>query len=249
MERYGEETALVTSSSRLTFRDLDAWSDRIARHLVANGIGPEDVVGLSLPRESVLVAAILGVWKSGAAYLVLDPEQPADRNEFMLRDAGVGVVLDVDAAGSITGPGPDVHLPDVHPDTTAYLVYTSGSTGTPKGVVVPHRGVVNLWETVRTRTVGDPATRRRTVLLSYTFAFDSSVEPLLAMLGGHTVHVLAEDLMADAEGIVRYVRRHRHRRTRLRSGARRSPAHRGAPRPRRAAPSRVHGARRRGGTG
>ncbi|MFV9430760.1 amino acid adenylation domain-containing protein [Rhodococcus aetherivorans] len=209
VERYGDETALVTPSSHLTFRDLDAWSDRIARHLVADGIGPEDIVGLSLPRESVLVAAILGVWKSGAAYLVLDQEQPVERNEYMLRDAGVGVVLDADAVGSITDHRPDVHLPVVHPDTTAYLVYTSGSTGTPKGVVVPHRGVVNLWETVRTRTVGDPATRRRTVLLSYTFAFDSSVEPLLAMLGGHTVHVLAEDLMADAEGIVRYVREHR----------------------------------------
>ncbi len=132
MERYGDETALVTPSSHLTFRDLDAWSDRIARHLVADGIGPEDIVGLSLPRESVLVAAILGVWKSGAAYLVLDQEQPVERNEYMLRDAGVGVVLDADAVGSITDHRPDVHLPVVHPDTTAYLVYTSGSTGTPK---------------------------------------------------------------------------------------------------------------------
>ncbi|MBS9373880.1 non-ribosomal peptide synthetase [Rhodococcus sp. B50] len=209
VERYGAETALVTPSTRLTFRELDAWSDRIARHLVANGIGPEDVVGLSLPREAVLVAAILGVWKSGAAYLVLDPEQPADRNEYMIRDAGVGVVLDADSVESVDDPAPDVRMPVVHPDNTAYLVYTSGSTGTPKGVMVPHCGVVNLWETVRTRTVGDPATRRRAVLLSYTFAFDSSVEPLLAMLGGHTVHVLAEDLMADAGEIVRYVRAHR----------------------------------------
>src|SRR5690606_30160168 len=86
VERYADEIALVTPSNRLTFHDLDTWSDRIARHLVANGIGPEDVVGLSLPRESVLVAAIVGVWKSGAAYLVLDPEQPAERNEYMLRD-------------------------------------------------------------------------------------------------------------------------------------------------------------------
>ena len=206
---YRDETALVTPSTRLTFRELDAWSDRIARHLAGNGIGPEDVVGLNLPREAVLVAAILGVWKSGAAYLVLDPEQPVDRNEFMIRDAGADVVLDAVSIESVDDPGPDVAMPVVRPGNTAYLVYTSGSTGTPKGVAVPHRGVVNLWETVRTRTVGDPATRRRTVLLSYTFAFDSSVEPLLAMLGGHVVHVLAEELMANAGEIVRYVREHR----------------------------------------
>ncbi|MEU5840866.1 amino acid adenylation domain-containing protein [Rhodococcus sp. NPDC047139] len=212
VERFRDEIALVTPSTRLTFGELDTWSDRIARHLIVSGIGPEDIVGLSLPRDAVLVAAILGVWKSGAAYLVLDPEQPADRNEYMIRDAGVGVVLDSLSVQVVDDSAPtesDVPMPRVHPDAIAYLVYTSGSTGTPKGVAVPHRGVVNLWETVRTRTIGDPATRRRAVLLSYTFAFDSSVEPLVAMLGGHIVHVLAEDLMADAGEIVRYVRDHR----------------------------------------
>ncbi|WP_241385590.1 non-ribosomal peptide synthetase [Rhodococcus sp. CH91] len=209
VEQFRDEIALVTPSARMTFGELDAWSDRIARHLAANGVGPETVVGLSLPREAILVAAILGVWKSGGAYLVLDPEQPAERNEYMIRDAGVSTVLDADRLAA-ADDRPGTGLPSiVRPGNTAYIVYTSGSTGTPKGVAVSHRGVVNLWETVRTRTVGDPGTRRRAVLLSYTFAFDSSIEPLLAMLGGHVVHVLAEDLMADAGEIVRYVRDHR----------------------------------------
>src|SRR5690606_32928401 len=81
--------------------------------------------------------------------------------------------------------------------------------GQRHAVDVQQRGVVNLWDAVRTRPVGDPADKRRSVLLSYTFTFDSSVEPLLAMLGGHTVHVVAEDMMADAAAIVRYVREQR----------------------------------------
>lgn len=205
--RQPDVTALVTATTRLTFAELDRWSGAIARHIADLGAGPETVVGLRLPREAGLVAAILGVWKAGAAYVVLDPEQSTDRTEYMIRDAGVTTVLDdltrVDSA--VTAPP----VPVLRPDNLAYIVYTSGSTGLPKGVAVPHRGVVNLWETVRTRTVGDPADKRRSVLLSYTFTFDSSVEPLLAMLGGHTVHVVAEDMMADAAAIVRYVREQR----------------------------------------
>ncbi|NLV80315.1 MAG: amino acid adenylation domain-containing protein [Rhodococcus sp.] len=205
------DLAMVSPTATTTFTELDVWSNRIARYLVDRGVGAESVVALMLPRDGVVVAAILGVWKAGGAYLAIDPNHPDDRIEFMLRDAAATVVLDpaaiADAQRYPGGPlaDTDVRSP-ARTDNAAYVVYTSGSTGTPKGVVVPHRGVVNLWETVRTRTFGDPTVTRRSVLLSYTFTFDSSMDPLLAMLGGHAVHVLAEDLLADAEAIVAYVR-------------------------------------------
>ncbi|MBM7458207.1 non-ribosomal peptide synthetase [Rhodococcus coprophilus] len=209
-----DQPAVVSAAKTVTFAELDAWSDRIADALLGRGAGPETIVGLRISRGSAVVAAILGVWKSGGAYLALDPDYPAERIDYMMRDAGVTVVLD-DAAVAQCGAAQTNPVPAAGPrglagaDDAAYVVYTSGSTGQPKGVVVPHRGVVNLWETVRSRTYGDPEERRLRVLLSYTFAFDSSVEQLLAMLGGHTVHVLPDALTADAEGIVGYVREHR----------------------------------------
>lgn len=209
-----DRQAVVAGGKTLTFGELDAWSDRIACALLACGVGPETVVGLRLPRGSGIVAAILGVWKAGGAYLAVDPDHPAERIDYMMRDAEVAVVLDEPALARCGAARTDpVPLPElrgqVRADNTAYVVYTSGSTGTPKGVVVPQRGAVNLWETVRSRTYGDPEERQLQVLLSYTFAFDSSVDQLLAMLGGHTVHVLADEMTADAEGIVGYVRGHR----------------------------------------
>ncbi|MFD6675724.1 amino acid adenylation domain-containing protein [Rhodococcus zopfii] len=208
------ELALVSPSVSATFAELDTWSNRIARYLTGRGVGAESVVALQLPRDGVMVAAIIGVWKAGGAYLAVDPNYPAERIEYMLRDAAVTVVLDpaaiADAERYAGDPLTDADLRSpACTGNAAYVVYTSGSTGAPKGVVVPHRGAVNLWETVRTRTFGDPAVTRRSVLLSYTFTFDSSIDPLLAMLGGHTVHVLAEELLADAEAIVAYVRDHR----------------------------------------
>ena len=205
--------AVVSAEETLTFGELDAWSDRIACHLVDRGVRAETVVALRLPRGSAVVAAILGVWKAGAAYLAIDPNYPLERIDYMMRDAGVTVALDESAVaecGDASMPSPATELRGrARADNAAYVVYTSGSTGLPKGVVVPHRGVVNLWETVRSGTYGDPAEQRLRVLLSYTFAFDSSVDQLLAMLGGHTVHVLPEELTADADGIVGYVRGHR----------------------------------------
>ncbi|MFZ2528005.1 MAG: amino acid adenylation domain-containing protein, partial [Rhodococcus sp. (in: high G+C Gram-positive bacteria)] len=208
------ELALVSPSGSVTFAELDGWSNRIARYLTDRDVGAESVVALRLPRDGAVVAAILGVWKAGGAYLAVDPNYPDERIDYMVRDAAVSVVLDpaaITAAERYSGAplgDAEVRAP-ARSGNAAYVVYTSGSTGAPKGVVVPHLGAVNLWETVRARTVGDPAVTRRSVLLSYTFTFDSSIDPLLAMLGGHTVHVLAEDLLADADGIVSYVRDHR----------------------------------------
>ena len=208
-----DQLAVVSHDKTVTFAELDSWSDRISRALVERGAGPETVVGLRISRGSAVVAAILGVWKSGAAYLVIDLDYPPERIDYMMRDAGVTVVLDDAAVAQcdVAQPNPVPATCPLRPraDNAAYVVYTSGSTGQPKGVVVPHRGVVNLWETVRSRTYGDPEERRLRVLLGYTFAFDSSVDQLVAMLGGHTVHVLPEELTADAEGIVGYVRDHR----------------------------------------
>ncbi|WP_344940885.1 amino acid adenylation domain-containing protein [Actinomadura miaoliensis] len=138
-----DAVAVTCEGASLTYAELNARANRLARRLVAQGVGPEQFVALRLPRSVDLVVAILGVLKAGAAYVPIDPDYPADRIAYMLGDARPVLTLgpdDVDAPG-YEDTNPNVPLSPDHP---AYVIYTSGSTGRPKGVVVPHRNVVRL---------------------------------------------------------------------------------------------------------
>ncbi|HKT05627.1 MAG TPA: amino acid adenylation domain-containing protein, partial [Rugosimonospora sp.] len=192
--RTPDAVALVYEDSRLRYADLDARANRLARRLIAAGAGPERVVALALPRSVEQIVAILAVLKSGAAYLPLDPEQPAQRTAFALADTGSVLLLSTTpyAAGLPTGPVPVLLLdaPDTAAEVTgypahqishldrgvrldprhpAYIIYTSGSTGTPKGVVVTHGGVARLFRAGgRYAFHGDDVW---TLFHSYTFDF------------------------------------------------------------------------------
>ncbi|MFD8816416.1 amino acid adenylation domain-containing protein, partial [Streptomyces sp. NPDC059627] len=150
--------------SSLSYAELDARSNRLARLLIGRGVGPESVVGLVMDRSVELVVAVLAVVKAGGAFLPIDPGYPAERIDAMVADAGAAVVLTsratvtaaagsgwiaVDEPGLLSGwderPVTDAErLVPLRPEHPAYVIYTSGSTGRPKGVVVPHRGAVNL---------------------------------------------------------------------------------------------------------
>ena len=168
--RTPDAVAVVFGRERLSYAEVNARANRLARYLVERGAGPEDFVALVLPRSIELIVAILAVLKAGAAYVPVDPDYPADRVRHMLNDAqaallltssatdamptdgftGCAVVLDDPVTSRATAALPDHDLTDGdraqplslhHP---VYLIYTSGSTGTPKGVVVTHAGVPNL---------------------------------------------------------------------------------------------------------
>ncbi|WP_103349446.1 non-ribosomal peptide synthetase [Amycolatopsis sp. CA-128772] len=146
----------------LTYAELEAFANRLARHLVRRGVRPDDVVGVALPRSLDAVVAQYAILKAGAGFLPLDPAQPAARLADILADAGARLVV-TDAGGDhVLPPEPArVHLDRagwqtedagppavaVTPGHLAYVVYTSGSTGRPKGVQVEHRAIANnlLW--------------------------------------------------------------------------------------------------------
>jgi amino acid adenylation domain-containing protein/non-ribosomal peptide synthase protein (TIGR01720 family) len=161
--------AIAAGSRRITYRDLDLRAARLAAHLRRLGVGREDLVGLYTSRSIDLVVGALGVLKAGAAYVPLDPELPAPRLDFILRDTGVPVVLTHAPLADRLGTGPaargatvvrlDRELPPLGrgagprpagrggpdaPESLAYVIYTSGSSGLPKGVAVTHRGLSNL---------------------------------------------------------------------------------------------------------
>ncbi|MFG1945678.1 amino acid adenylation domain-containing protein [Nonomuraea sp. NPDC048826] len=144
-------TAVESPLGTLSYAELNARANRLARHLVRLGAGPEDRVGVALPRSPGAVVAMLAVLKCGAAYLPLDLALPEARREALIRDAApLTVIADQpDDTGPPGGPS-DGDLADAElirpllPGHPAYVIYTSGSTGTPKGVVVPHGAIVNL---------------------------------------------------------------------------------------------------------
>ncbi|SEP94881.1 non-ribosomal peptide synthetase [Lentzea albida] len=152
----GDRVAVVSGGARVSYADLVGRADRVATALIAGGAGPEQVVGVHLERSVDAVVALLGVLKSGAAYLPLPVGHPADRLRYLVEDSGATLlVTNADHLSSVPA-GRTVVLDDlpetstppprvaVEPTNLAYVVYTSGTTGRPKGVGVTHEGVANL---------------------------------------------------------------------------------------------------------
>ncbi|WP_280677847.1 non-ribosomal peptide synthetase [Kitasatospora sp. MAA19] len=193
-DRTPDTPAVTDGQNLLTYVELDRRANRIAHWLVERGVGPETLVGVALPRSTDAVVALLAILKAGGAYLPIDPDYPAERIEYIERDARPTLTLtELPDASAHPDTRPEVAVAPGHP---AYVIYTSGSTGRPKGVVVAHRGAVNLvaWAVDR---FGVAALSRVTAATSLNF--DVSVFELLAPLAcGGTVRIVA-DLLALAD--------------------------------------------------
>ncbi|WP_232665726.1 non-ribosomal peptide synthetase [Pseudonocardia sp. TRM90224] len=177
LPEFGAKGTVICGEEEVTFAELDARADGLARHLADRGVGPEAVVGIMLPRSVDMVVAVLAVLKAGGAYLPLDPEYPADRLDLMITDARPLLVVGTpDVAERVRVPVVGVHergdgpLRPPHVDNPAYVIYTSGSTGTPKGVAVGHRGLMGLLEASRRRLRVTSASRK---LLTASISFDT----------------------------------------------------------------------------
>ncbi|WP_436762681.1 non-ribosomal peptide synthetase [Streptosporangium sp. V21-05] len=198
-----QAVALTFGAVRLSYRELNARANRIAHWLRGRGMGPESVVAVRLERSDWLVAAFLGVWKAGAAYLPLDPGLPAERLAHMVADSGARLVLDDAAAleaetsGHPSGDPGATGAPQ-SPESMAYLIYTSGSTGRPKGVMVPHRGLVNFlrW-CVSAYAVGGVGGAPLFSSVAYDMVVPNIYTPLVV---GQCLHVAAEDTALDELG-------------------------------------------------
>ncbi|GAA1402542.1 hypothetical protein GCM10009613_62700 [Pseudonocardia kongjuensis] len=230
-----QRTAVVDGDRRFTHAELDRWAARIAAPLLARGAGPETRIGLYLPRSAELVAAVLGVLRSGAAYVPLDPNHPAERTAAILADtapllvlaapgtdparfAGTPVVTlpgTADPADPADPDGPDgpgaPEVPEVpaglHPEHAAYVIHTSGSTGRPKGVVVGHGNVTRLLDATGGWFGFGPDD---VWTLFHSYAFDFSVWELFGpLLTGGTVVVVDHDTARSPEELHALLRRER----------------------------------------
>ncbi|WP_454197557.1 amino acid adenylation domain-containing protein, partial [Nocardia sp. Marseille-Q1738] len=176
-------------ATELTYGDLDARVNRLARYLISLGVGPESRVVLALPRSVDLLVAMYATAKAGGAYVPVDPEQPAERTRYILAavdpvcvlagtefDTEIAPVLrvhELDLAGLDPAPISDAdRIIPLRPEHTAYVIFTSGSTGRPKGVAVPHEAIVNQ---LRWKNIEFGLDAADAVLLKTAATFDLSV--------------------------------------------------------------------------
>ncbi|MGY1502800.1 amino acid adenylation domain-containing protein [Streptomyces sp. QTS52] len=226
-----EDTAVVHEQGRLSYAELNARANRLARTLVAAGAGPERIVALALPRSPEMIVALLAVVKAGAAYLPIDTAYPAERIALMLADARPSAVLTTSALlGSLPAADRtprvvldapttvkelsrrcDCDLTDedrispLHPAHPAYVIYTSGSTGRPKGVQITHAGITGVVLTQIEHLAVDRFSR---VLQFASLSFDAaSGEILRTLLAGAALVVPAT--VPAPDGLARLVREER----------------------------------------
>src|SRR6202453_1700970 len=211
-----EAPAVICGDATLSYEELNVRANRLARHLVSLGAGPERFVTIAMPRTLDMITAVLAVLKAGAAYVPIDPAYPAERIAYMIADtspvtvlttAGTGqglpaqiprVVLDAPATVTELTALDDGNLNAIppRPSSPAYVIYTSGSTGRPKGVVIEHRSLTDLVCRISAEFSAAELSR---VLAASSLSFDFSVVEIFGPLAwGGTVEIL-RDLLALAD--------------------------------------------------
>lgn len=219
--RTPDATALVFGEARIGYAALNARADRVAHALRARGVGPGELVALTLPRGIDTIVAILATLKAGAAYVPMAIDAPAERLAFMLEDAKPAIWLTDDLDRSTVASNVPIATLDAldasasasserhaSPSPTssnapAYVIYTSGTTGEPKGVVATHRNLVNFCFWCREAGLTAPG-ERMTQFAPYTF--DASAgEIFAALLNGLELHLLDDATIQHPQRLQRYL--------------------------------------------
>ena len=219
---FREAVVAEDEDRRIKYAELDAQSDRLAAYLLAEGIKVGDFIGICMQRSVDMLIGVLGILKSGAAYLPLDPSYPLDRLKFMVEDASAKRIvtekslkeefltelLPSDALICFDELDDVLQQQDCNalkkiksdPEHLAYVIYTSGSTGKPKGVQVPHRAVVNFLTSMAQR----PGITKEDVLLAVTtLSFDIAVlELYLPLLVGAKTVIASQDTAVDGKRLL-----------------------------------------------
>ncbi|AFQ59041.1 non-ribosomal peptide synthetase [Bacillus subtilis subsp. subtilis] len=219
-----ERIALMCDDIQVNYRKLNEEANRLARLLIEKGIGPEQFVALALPRSPEMVASMLGVLKTGAAYLPLDPEFPADRISYMLEDAKPSCIITTEEIAAslpddlavpelvldqavtqeiIKRYSPENQDVSVSLDHPAYIIYTSGSTGRPKGVVVTQKSLSNFLLSMQEAfSLGE----EDRLLAVTTVAFDiSALELYLPLISGAQIVIAKKETIREPQALAQMI--------------------------------------------
>ncbi len=211
----------IGNAAQISYEDLNARANQLARYLKKSGIGPDVIVGICLERSVEMIIAVLAVIKAGGAYVPLDPNYPKERLSFMLEDTQAPIILTQEKIAPILA-GKSAHLlcldtdwkmaakesdenlsADVDPKNLAYLIYTSGSTGKPKGVAMPQGPLLNLlsWQFKNWSARADAKT-----LQFASLNFDVSFQEIFSTLcSGGTLVLVSEQLRRDSSRLIKFL--------------------------------------------
>ncbi|MVT50318.1 amino acid adenylation domain-containing protein [Bradyrhizobium yuanmingense] len=220
VRRAPDAIALAYEDVRLSYSELDARANRLARHLITLGVVPDQPVAICLPRGIAMVVSLLAVLKAGGAYLPLDPAYPAERLRQIVDDArprlliadgtgraiipdGTCEIVDPDAGAGQAASDPGDLLKGLTARSLAYIIYTSGSTGRPKGVMVEHRGLVNL--ALAQRALFNVNSSSRVVQFA-SLSFDASIwEIVMALCSGAALFLTGTREHQDTAALFGYL--------------------------------------------
>ena len=221
VERSPDAIAVLAGDRSLTYRELNTRANQLAHHLRALGARPESLIGLSVERSIWMPIGMLGILKSGAAYVPMDPHYPPDRLAFMLEDAGASLlVTQAGVAAALPGPvstpvvldGEDDPLAEqptdnpecvTHARSLAHVIYSSGSTGRPKGALIEHKSLVNVFTAFADR----PGLTADDVLIAVTnISFDlAGLDMFLPLLVGARMVIATRDVVADGRRLAELI--------------------------------------------
>ncbi|MCY8419026.1 non-ribosomal peptide synthetase DhbF [Bacillus inaquosorum] len=219
-----ERIALICDDVQVNYQELNEEANRLAHLLIEKGLGPEQFVALALPRSPEMVASMLAVLKTGAAYLPLDPEFPADRISYMLEDANPSCIITTEEIAArlpddlsvpqlvldqavtqevvkrYSPDNPNVSVSLAHP---AYIIYTSGSTGRPKGVVVTLKSLSNFLLSMQEAfSLGE----EDRLLAVTTVAFDiSALELYLPLISGAQIVIAQKETIREPQALAQMI--------------------------------------------
>ncbi|KAG4078668.1 hypothetical protein HA402_015258 [Bradysia odoriphaga] len=224
-----DKIALIYEDIKWRYVDANKKANQLANHIRALvNIEPDDKIALILEKNDLLILSIVGVWKSGAAFVPIDPSYPDERIQFMLEDTEAKVVIVNgrnrnrleklvpetikivnidDTVANNLAKYDDSNLARISCSTNlCYVIYTSGTSGRPKGVMTEHRGVVNLHDSLS--KIFDLKSGKDEVLLSFSnFVFDHFVEQMTdAILSGQTLVILNDDMRSDKKRLYKYIK-------------------------------------------
>jgi len=222
VHRHPNRLAVCFGEEKLTYEELNEQSNKIANYLISQGIVHGNTIGLMFERSVNMIVSILGVLKTGAAYLPIDPGLPEQRIGYMLNQSRANYLLtqnnfidrftaylpvqaiDSSKIKSQSSKNPSV---EIHSTDMAYCIFTSGSSGKPKGVMMNHQSVVNLVKGLEERVYDSYENKILNVALVASFSFDASVQQIYGcLLQGHSLYVVDDESRRDGFKLKSYYR-------------------------------------------
>ncbi len=226
-EKTPEAVAVSFENDTISFFEINRRANQIAHYLRAQGIRPEDFVGLYMDRSIEMIVAIVAIIKAGAAYVPSDSKYPKERLALMYNGCAKTILTrsdvrdhldDIDDSIPILSLDRDLSLWEkesdenpqnvTQPQHPAYAIFTSGSTGTPKGVVIQHDSLLNLAYNLKETVYDALDVEQARISLNAPLAFDASVQQVVMLMFGHGLYIVPQDYRADGRALRQFVARH-----------------------------------------